>query len=106
MSGLLNSASAISAALRMEVAATAALPLPDSGRIRPTLTLPSPMLLAGAAGVLDDEPGIRSPTEMPVVQPASRAAESSAPSHARLGNQGILASNTRSILAGLLGDDR
>ena len=40
ISGLLNSASAISAALRIDCAATPALPLADSGRMSPTLTLP------------------------------------------------------------------
>ena len=34
----------------MDCAATAALPLPESGRIRPTLTLPAPIALAGWAG--------------------------------------------------------
>jgi hypothetical protein len=48
--GLLNSASAISAALRMDCAATPALPLAESGRIRPTLTWPAPMVVPGAAG--------------------------------------------------------
>src|SRR5260370_27163987 len=48
-SGLLNSASAISAAFFMDCAATAALPLPDKGRIRPTLTRPAPIGLAAWA---------------------------------------------------------
>ena len=58
MSGLLNSASASSAALRIDCAATAALPLADSGRISPTLTWPPPILAAGCEGVLgvDDDP--------------------------------------------------
>ena len=49
MSGLLNSASAISAAFFMDSAATAALPLPDSGRIKATLTCPVPTAGSGAA---------------------------------------------------------
>ena len=40
MFGLLNSASAISAAFFIDCAATPALPCADSGRIRPTLTWP------------------------------------------------------------------
>ena len=78
MSGLLNSASAISAALRIDCAATAALPLADSGRIRPTLTLPSPILLVDCAGAGRlREPGMRSPTEKLPEQPASRTADAS-----------------------------
>src|SRR5579863_8921651 len=49
-SRLLNSASAISDAFFMDCAATAALPLPDSGRIRATLTLPAPTAVSGWAG--------------------------------------------------------
>src|SRR6202011_6017957 len=40
--GFWNSASAISAALRIDCAATPALPAPDSGRMTPTLTCPVP----------------------------------------------------------------
>ena len=42
MFGLLNSASAISAAFFIDCAATPALPCADSGRTRPTRTWPSP----------------------------------------------------------------
>ena len=42
MFGFWNSASAISAAFFIDCAATPALPAPDSGRIRPTLTCPVP----------------------------------------------------------------
>src|SRR6516225_1319017 len=47
---LLNSATANSAALRMDWPATPALPVADSGRIRPTLTSPVPMVAPGGAG--------------------------------------------------------
>src|SRR5262249_46173561 len=43
-SATLNSASAISAALRIEVPATPALPAAVSGRMSPTLTCPAPVL--------------------------------------------------------------
>ncbi len=42
MFGFWNSASAISAALRIDCAARPALPAADSGRISPTLTCPVP----------------------------------------------------------------
>ena len=45
MSGLLNSLSASSAALRIDCAVTPALPGAPSGRMRPTLTCPSPIWL-------------------------------------------------------------
>jgi hypothetical protein len=82
MSGLLNSAIAISAALRIDCAATAALPLADNGRIRPTLTLPSPIFADDCGGVAGCEPGSRSPTEKLPEHPASRNAD------ARAANQG------------------
>ena len=48
--GELNSASAISAALRIAWPARPALPPADSGRMRPTLTWPVPIVAAGAGG--------------------------------------------------------
>ncbi len=50
MFGLLNSASAISAALRIEAAARPALLGPDSGRINATLTWPAPTALGCCGG--------------------------------------------------------
>ena len=49
MFGLLNSAIAISAALRIDWPASPALPGADRGRIRPTLTWPVPMVAPGGA---------------------------------------------------------
>src|SRR5262249_41848527 len=70
-------ASAISAALRMDCAATAALPLADNGRIRPALTLPSPILLEGCDGALGAEPKSGRLLE----QPANKAMDASATHH-------------------------
>ena len=59
MFGLLNSAIAISAALRIDWPASPALPGADKGRIRPTLICPVPMVAPGGtcelcgAGVVD-----------------------------------------------------
>src|SRR5262245_5647850 len=50
MLGALNSARAISAAFFMDCAASAALPLADSGRMRPTLTCPVPIALPCCGG--------------------------------------------------------
>jgi hypothetical protein len=58
MSGLLNSASAISAALRIDCAVEPALPCADSGRISATLTRPAPTA-AGWAGGGGDEPKLK-----------------------------------------------
>src|SRR6185312_16890326 len=61
MLGFWNSASAISAALFIDCAATPALPEAESGRIRPTLTWPLPTAVgccagpAGAVGVSELE---------------------------------------------------
>ena len=49
MLGLLNSAIANSAALRIDWPARPALPGADKGRIRPTLTWPVPMVAPGGA---------------------------------------------------------
>src|SRR5215470_14777120 len=56
MFGLLNSAIAISAALRMAPPATPALPAADSGRMSPALTWPVPMV--AASGVCGDCGGV------------------------------------------------
>src|SRR6476646_9995114 len=53
--GFWNSASAISAAFFIDCAATPALPLPDSGRITPTLTCPVPATSGCCGG--PEEPG-------------------------------------------------
>src|ERR1700747_2336796 len=65
MFGFWNSASAISAAFFIEVAATPALPDADSGRIRPTLTWPLPATIGcwvgpagAAAGCCCEENGL------------------------------------------------
>ena len=50
MFGELNSASAISAALRMAWPATPALPPAESGRISATLTWPVPSVVSGTGG--------------------------------------------------------
>ena len=52
MFGLLNSATAISAALRIDWPASPALPGADNGRIRPALTCPVPMVAPGGACAL------------------------------------------------------
>ncbi len=49
MLGVLNSAIAISAALRIAWPATPALPGADSGRMSPALTWPVPMVAPGGA---------------------------------------------------------
>ena len=76
MSGALNSASAISAALRIDCAATPALPRADSGRIRPTLTWPVPIVAPGGACALcgggDGDVNELSRLELPE-QPANSA---------------------------------
>src|SRR4051812_47799425 len=55
--GFWNSASAISAALRMDCAAWPALPAADSGNTNPTLTWPAPTACGccGGAGASDEE---------------------------------------------------
>src|SRR5580692_7145040 len=75
MFGALNSAIAISAALRMACPATPALPGADSGRRSPALTWPVPMVAPGGAcplsgGGVDDrycefceQPATRTPAE-------------------------------------------
>jgi len=50
MSGFENSASAISAALRIEAATAAPLPEADSGRISATFTCPAPTWVGCADG--------------------------------------------------------
>ena len=100
-SGLLNSASAISAALRMDCAATPAFPLPDSGKMRPTFTWPVPMLLVGCDGGVGEEFGNRSPSEKLPEQPASSTAHPAKMSDRQARERGE-ACNTRNISAGLL----
>src|SRR5262249_58273488 len=78
-SGLLNAASAISAALRMDWAATVAFPLADNGRIRPALTLPSPIRVVGCCGA----PGEDAKSGRLPEQAASSAIDVSAASHAK-----------------------
>src|SRR6266446_6706593 len=103
-SGLLNSASAISAALRMDCAATAALPLADNGRIRPPLTFPSPILVEGCDGAPGEEPKSGRFPE----QPASTTMDASAAHHgeeARAG-RGPRDLSPPNMGRGLLDDDR
>ena len=59
MFGFLNSASAISAAFFIEVAATPALPGADSGRIRPTRICPLPICVPGCGA--GGAPALRAP---------------------------------------------
>jgi hypothetical protein len=59
MSGLLNSASAISAALRIDSAVPPALPCADSGRISATFTWPAPTALGCAGGGGGAEPKLK-----------------------------------------------
>src|SRR5262249_6448333 len=75
-SGLLKSASAISAALRMDCAATPALPLADNGTIRAALTAPSPIWVVGGEGAPDEEARSGRLPE----QPASKRIDASAAS--------------------------
>src|SRR5215470_2893163 len=103
-SGLLNSASAISAALRMDCAATAALPLADNGRIRPALTFPSPILAAGWDGAPGEEPKSGRFPE----QPANKMMDASAAHH---GDEARAGREPRDLSppnmgSGLLDDDR
>src|SRR5207253_2268428 len=106
ISGLLNSASAISDALRMDCAATLAFPVPDSGRMKPTFTVPVPMLVDGCAGVLGEELDSRSASENPPVPPeqaARRIADVSRTSDRKPRASGSRKPcNTRNITAGLL----
>src|SRR5262249_958499 len=104
MSGLLNSARAISAALRMDWAAIAALPAPESGRTSAALTCPVPMLVDGWEGAPDGELGRRSPREKLPEQPASRMEIRGAKRRGRYTRptqEGRQACNTRNIRAGL-----
>src|ERR1700720_2822798 len=103
-SGLLNSASAISAALRMDWAATAALPLADNGRIRPALTLPSPILLDGCDGAPGEEPKSGRFPE----QPASTTMDASAAHHGEKARTGRAPRDLSppNMGSGLLDDDR
>src|SRR5262247_1183402 len=97
------SASAISAALRMDCAATAALPLADNGRIRPALTFPSPIWLAAGDGAPGEEPKSGKFPE----QPASRTMDASAAHHgkeARAGRE--LWDLSPPNMGGLLDDDQ
>src|ERR1700691_4023877 len=60
MFGLLKSAIAMSAALRIDWPARPALPGADSGRIRPALTWPAPMVVSGGVcGLCGGESGDR-----------------------------------------------
>src|SRR5665213_2253091 len=59
MLGLLNSASAISAAFFMDCATVPALPPADSGRIRPTRTPPAPIAAGCSAGTAPLGGGLR-----------------------------------------------
>src|SRR3974390_276357 len=71
MFGLLNSAIAISAALRMAWPATPALPAADSGRMNPALTWPVPM--DAASGVCGDCGGVEDRYWEVCEQPANNA---------------------------------
>ena len=76
MLGALNSAIAISAALRIDCPAMPALPPADSGRMRPALTSPVPIVAPGGACALcgggDGEVNELSRLELPE-QPANSA---------------------------------
>ena len=90
----------------MDCAATAALPLPDSGRISPALTVPSPILVEGCDGAPGEDPGANSP-KFPE-QPASTAMAARAASHgqdARAGRR-RQACNARNMGAESPRDDR
>src|SRR5581483_816743 len=75
MFGLLNSASAMSAAFFIDCAATPALPPADSGRIKPTLTCPLPSVAAGCGAVAgaDCQGMLNSPSEPPEQAPSRPA---------------------------------
>src|SRR6476469_10583360 len=80
----------------MDCAATAALPVADSGRMRPTLTLPVPILGDAGGGALVDVPAPRSPIPE---QPASRRRDAKTASHgeeARTGRE-FQACNARNM---------
>jgi hypothetical protein len=88
----------------MDCAATAALPLADNGRIRPALTLPSPILLEGCDGALGAEPKSGRLLE----QPANKTMDASAAHHgeeARAGREPRDLSPPN-MGSGLLDDDR
>src|SRR4029077_17551846 len=79
----------------MDCAATAALPVADSGGMRPTWTLPVPILGEGG-GALVDVPAPRSPIPE---QPASRRRDTKTASHdeeARTGRE-FQACNARNM---------
>src|SRR6476620_11366775 len=69
----------------MDCAATAALPVADSGRMRPTLTLPVPILGDGGGDALVDVPAVRSPIPE---QPASRRRDAKTASHGEVARAG------------------
>src|ERR1700732_4946065 len=58
----------------MDLAARAAFPVAESGRMRPALTWPVPMLVVGWAAVLAGEVGSRSLTEKLPEQPVTSSA--------------------------------
>ncbi len=87
MFGALNSASAISAALRIAWPARPALPPADSGRISPTLTWPVPMRRRRAAAWRAlrrrDDVGVTESCELPEQPASSVPAVASKPASAR-----------------------
>src|SRR5262249_60652642 len=75
----LTSASASSAALRIEVPAAPALPLAESGRMSPALTWPVPMLPPPSGGLdTADVPVKLSPGDIPEQAASDTAASSTA----------------------------
>jgi len=88
----------------MDCAATAALPLADNGRIRPALTLPSPILLEGCGG----RPGEESKLGRFAEQPASTTMDASAAHHGEAAHTGREPRDLSppTMGSGLLDDDR
>src|SRR5580704_2105925 len=88
----------------MDFAATAAFPVAESGRMRPALTWPVPILVVGCAGALAGELDSRSLTEKLPEQPAvsSAAPMTAATQRNTRAKPSRGTCNTRYIRAGLL----
>src|SRR6202011_1788927 len=88
----------------MDLAARAAFPVAESGRMRPALTWPVPMLVVGCAAVLAGEVGSRSLTEKLPEQPvtSSAAPMTAATQRNTRAKPSRGTCNTRYIRAGLL----
>src|SRR6185369_10489240 len=101
MSGLLNSASAISAAFFIDCATVPALPPADIGRISPTLTAPAPMVAPDWGGAPAAVPRFIGSEMLEHAAKIASTPASNPPTQARRG-RGIEACKP-AAMAGLLG---